>query len=111
MVLAQQHVPGARLVEDIGREVIINLPHAAAEDGTLALFLAELDKRLAEFGIVSYGLSDTTLEEVRSLNSRRRLFHSPLLIAMLRGFFFLSHEVKFIVEKRETSVLFVVRYF
>uniref|UniRef100_A0A3B4DSZ9 ABC transporter domain-containing protein n=1 Tax=Pygocentrus nattereri TaxID=42514 RepID=A0A3B4DSZ9_PYGNA len=48
-------------------EVVINLPHAASEDGTLALFLAELDKRQAEFGIVSYGLSDTTLEEVRRL--------------------------------------------
>uniref|UniRef100_A0A8C9T650 P-type phospholipid transporter n=1 Tax=Scleropages formosus TaxID=113540 RepID=A0A8C9T650_SCLFO len=53
-----------RLVEDVGREVVINFPHAAAEDGTLASFLAELDRRLAELGIASYGLSDTTLEEV-----------------------------------------------
>uniref|UniRef100_A0A8C9TPQ4 P-type phospholipid transporter n=1 Tax=Scleropages formosus TaxID=113540 RepID=A0A8C9TPQ4_SCLFO len=52
-----------RLVEDVGREVVINFPHAAAEDGTLASFLAELDRRLAELGIASYGLSDTTLEE------------------------------------------------
>uniref|UniRef100_A0A8D0CLG6 P-type phospholipid transporter n=1 Tax=Scleropages formosus TaxID=113540 RepID=A0A8D0CLG6_SCLFO len=53
-----------RLVEDVGREVVINFPHAAAEDGTLASFLAELDRRLAELGIASYGLSDTTLEEI-----------------------------------------------
>ncbi|XP_072517055.1 phospholipid-transporting ATPase ABCA1 isoform X1 [Salminus brasiliensis] len=64
VALAQHYVSGARLVEDVGREVVINLPHAASEDSTLALFLAELDKRQAEFGIVSYGLSDTTLEEI-----------------------------------------------
>ncbi len=65
MALAQQYIPDAQLVEDIGREAVINLPHAASEDGSLALFLNELDKRQADFGVVSYGLSDTTLEEVR----------------------------------------------
>lgn len=65
MALAQQYIPDAQLVEDIGREAVINLPHAASEDGSLALFLNELDKRQGEFGVVSYGLSDTTLEEVR----------------------------------------------
>ncbi|XP_001920862.6 phospholipid-transporting ATPase ABCA1 isoform X2 [Danio rerio] len=64
MALAQQYVPDAQLVEDIGREAVINLPNAASEDGTLALFLNELDKRQGEFGVVSYGLSDTTLEEI-----------------------------------------------
>uniref|UniRef100_A0A672M6Q8 P-type phospholipid transporter n=1 Tax=Sinocyclocheilus grahami TaxID=75366 RepID=A0A672M6Q8_SINGR len=64
MALAQQYVPDAQLVEDIGREAVINLPHAASEDGSLALFLNELDKRQGEFGVVSYGLSDTTLEEI-----------------------------------------------
>uniref|UniRef100_A0A8C1KLM6 Zgc:172302 n=1 Tax=Cyprinus carpio TaxID=7962 RepID=A0A8C1KLM6_CYPCA len=63
MALAQQYIPDAQLVEDIGREAVINLPHAASEDGSLALFLNELDKRQGEFGVVSYGLSDTTLEE------------------------------------------------
>lgn len=63
--LAQQHIARAKLVKDVGREAVINFPHTAAEDGTLALFLAELEKRQSEFGIVSYGLSDTTLEEVR----------------------------------------------
>ncbi|XP_056088824.1 phospholipid-transporting ATPase ABCA1 [Rhinichthys klamathensis goyatoka] len=64
MALAQQYVSDAQLVEDIGREAVINLPHAASEDGSLALFLNELDKRQGEFGVVSYGLSDTTLEEI-----------------------------------------------
>ncbi|XP_039512135.1 phospholipid-transporting ATPase ABCA1 isoform X2 [Pimephales promelas] len=64
MALALQYVPDAQLVEDIGREAVINLPHAASEDGSLALFLSELERRQAEFGVVSYGLSDTTLEEI-----------------------------------------------
>ncbi|XP_051767983.1 LOW QUALITY PROTEIN: phospholipid-transporting ATPase ABCA1 [Ctenopharyngodon idella] len=64
MALAQQYISDAQLVEDIGREAVINLPHAASEDGSLALFLNELDKRQSEFGVVSYGLSDTTLEEI-----------------------------------------------
>ncbi|XP_017334205.1 phospholipid-transporting ATPase ABCA1 isoform X2 [Ictalurus punctatus] len=64
VALAQHHISRARLVENVGREAVINFPQAASEDGTLALFLAELEKRQSEFGIVSYGLSDTTLEEI-----------------------------------------------
>ncbi|XP_053093930.1 phospholipid-transporting ATPase ABCA1 isoform X2 [Pangasianodon hypophthalmus] len=64
VALAQHHIARAQLVEDVGREAVINFPHAASEDGTLALFLAELEKRQSEFGVVSYGLSDTTLEEI-----------------------------------------------
>ena len=86
MALTQPHIPAARLVEDVGREVVINLPHAASEDGTLALLLAELDKRQAEFGIVSYGLSDTTLEEVRRLIPSKSFHLSLPLCALLRGY-------------------------
>ncbi|KAL2090306.1 hypothetical protein ACEWY4_014994 [Coilia grayii] len=64
VALAQHHMPEARLVQDLGREAVLNLPHRAAEDGSLALFLAELEKRQLDMGITSYGLSDTTLEEV-----------------------------------------------
>ncbi|KAJ8277432.1 hypothetical protein GJAV_G00075090 [Gymnothorax javanicus] len=64
LALARRHIAEAQLVEDVGREAVINFPHSAAEDGRLACFLAELDKRLGELGITSYGLSDTTLEEI-----------------------------------------------
>ncbi|XP_042560069.1 phospholipid-transporting ATPase ABCA1 isoform X2 [Clupea harengus] len=64
VALAQHHMPEARLVQDLGREAILNLPHRSGEDGSLALFLAELEKRQADMGITSYGLSDTTLEEI-----------------------------------------------
>uniref|UniRef100_A0A667XRW6 P-type phospholipid transporter n=1 Tax=Myripristis murdjan TaxID=586833 RepID=A0A667XRW6_9TELE len=62
--LAQRHIPGVRLVEEAGREGVINLPQTAAQDGSLGVFLAELDQRLNELGITSYGLSDSTLEEI-----------------------------------------------
>uniref|UniRef100_A0A8C7J3L6 P-type phospholipid transporter n=1 Tax=Oncorhynchus kisutch TaxID=8019 RepID=A0A8C7J3L6_ONCKI len=65
LTLAQRHIPGARLVEDVGREAVINLPQKSAEDSSLAIFLTEVDRRQADLGITSYGLSDTTLEEVR----------------------------------------------
>ncbi|KAM6962503.1 phospholipid-transporting ATPase ABCA1 [Aplochiton taeniatus] len=64
MSLARRHIPGARLVEDMGCEAVINLPQVAAEDSSLAVFLSELDQRQAELGITSYGLSDSTLEEI-----------------------------------------------
>ncbi|XP_029285305.1 LOW QUALITY PROTEIN: ATP-binding cassette sub-family A member 1 [Cottoperca gobio] len=62
--LAQHHIPGARLVEESGREAVINLPQTAAKDSSLAVFLSELDLRQTELGVSSYGLSDSTLEEI-----------------------------------------------
>ncbi|XP_034035958.1 phospholipid-transporting ATPase ABCA1 [Thalassophryne amazonica] len=62
--LVQHHIPGARLVEESGREAVINLPQAAAKDSSLAVFLSELDQKLTELGISSYGVSDSTLEEI-----------------------------------------------
>ncbi|XP_038571463.1 phospholipid-transporting ATPase ABCA1 isoform X1 [Micropterus salmoides] len=62
--LAQHHIPGARLVEESRREAVVNLPQMAAKDSSLGVFLSELDQRLTELGISSYGLSDSTLEEI-----------------------------------------------
>ncbi|KAL7396790.1 hypothetical protein ABVT39_011869 [Epinephelus coioides] len=64
LTLAQQHIPGARVVEESGREAVVNLPQKAAKDSSLGVFLAELDQRLTELGISSYGLSDSALEEI-----------------------------------------------
>uniref|UniRef100_A0A667XKN2 ATP binding cassette subfamily A member 7 n=1 Tax=Myripristis murdjan TaxID=586833 RepID=A0A667XKN2_9TELE len=62
--LTEQYLVWVRLVEEAGREGVINLPQTAAQDGSLGVFLAELDQRLNELGITSYGLSDSTLEEI-----------------------------------------------
>ncbi|NXS50705.1 ABCA1 protein, partial [Balaeniceps rex] len=62
--LIQKLVPGSRLVEDIGHEVLFVLPYSGAKDGAFGDLFCELDARLRELGISSYGISDTTLEEV-----------------------------------------------
>ena len=62
--LIQKLVPGSRLVEDVGHEVLFILPYGGAKDGAFAELFRELDARLGELGISSYGISDTTLEEV-----------------------------------------------
>ncbi|XP_039422071.1 phospholipid-transporting ATPase ABCA7 isoform X1 [Corvus cornix cornix] len=62
--LIQKLVPGSRLVEDIGHEVLFVLPYSGARDGTFGKLFRELDTRLGELGVSSYGISDTTLEEI-----------------------------------------------
>ncbi|XP_076143257.1 phospholipid-transporting ATPase ABCA1b [Alosa pseudoharengus] len=59
-----KHVPGARLVEDLGHEITFVLPYASAKDGAFVELFHEMDDRLADLGISSYGVSDTTLEEI-----------------------------------------------
>lgn len=63
------HVPEARLVEDLGHELTYVLPYQSAKDGAFVELFHELDDRLTDLGISSYGISDTTLEEVSSSNS------------------------------------------
>lgn len=62
-----RHVPAARLVEDLGHELTYVLPYSAAKDGAFVELFKDMDDKLADLGISSYGVSDTTLEEVRSL--------------------------------------------
>uniref|UniRef100_A0AAQ5X5J9 P-type phospholipid transporter n=1 Tax=Amphiprion ocellaris TaxID=80972 RepID=A0AAQ5X5J9_AMPOC len=64
LALVQHHIPGARLVEESRSEAVINVPQTAAKDSSLALFLSDLDQKHTELGIKSYGLSDSTLEEI-----------------------------------------------
>lgn len=58
------HVPAARLVEDLGHELTYILPYSAAKDGAFVKLFKDLDQKLPDLGISSYGVSDTTLEEV-----------------------------------------------
>lgn len=62
--LVQRHVPGAVFLESIGQEITYILPYGGARDGTFALLFQELDLAMADLGLTSYGISDTTLEEV-----------------------------------------------
>ncbi|KAM4586967.1 phospholipid-transporting ATPase ABCA1b isoform 3-T3 [Fundulus diaphanus] len=62
--LILRHVPAARLVEDLGHELTYVLPYSAAKDGAFVELFKDLDLKLHELGISSYGVSDTTLEEI-----------------------------------------------
>uniref|UniRef100_A0AAQ4RXI4 P-type phospholipid transporter n=1 Tax=Gasterosteus aculeatus aculeatus TaxID=481459 RepID=A0AAQ4RXI4_GASAC len=59
-----KHVHEARLVEDVGHEITYILPYQSAKDGAFVELFHELDDRLTDLGISSYGISDTTLEEI-----------------------------------------------
>ncbi|NXK13626.1 ABCA1 protein, partial [Herpetotheres cachinnans] len=62
--LITKHVPEARLVEDIGHELTYVLPYKAAKEGAFVELFHEIDDRLSDLGISSYGISETTLEEI-----------------------------------------------
>ncbi|XP_075450764.1 phospholipid-transporting ATPase ABCA1 isoform X2 [Ascaphus truei] len=62
--LINKHVPEARFVEDIGHELTYVLPYEAAKEGAFVELFHEIDDRLSDLGISSYGISDTTLEEI-----------------------------------------------
>ncbi|KAG9486662.1 hypothetical protein GDO78_006835 [Eleutherodactylus coqui] len=62
--LINKHVSEARLVEDIGHELTYVLPYEAAKEGAFVELFHEIDDRLFDLGISSYGISDTTLEEI-----------------------------------------------
>ena len=63
----QQFIPTARLVEEIGSDIVFILPSEGGRDNAMKSFeslFTELDKNLKKLQISTYGLSDTTLEEV-----------------------------------------------
>ncbi|XP_070598469.1 phospholipid-transporting ATPase ABCA1 isoform X2 [Erythrolamprus reginae] len=62
--LIMKHVQEARLVEDIGHELSYVLPYEAAREGAFVELFHEIDDRLSDLGISSYGISETTLEEI-----------------------------------------------
>uniref|UniRef100_A0A8C8YZG7 ATP binding cassette subfamily A member 7 n=1 Tax=Prolemur simus TaxID=1328070 RepID=A0A8C8YZG7_PROSS len=64
LALVQRWVPGARLVEELPHELVLVLPYVGALDGSFAELFRELDRRLGELQLTSYGISDTSLEEV-----------------------------------------------
>ncbi|KAK7490495.1 hypothetical protein BaRGS_00018281 [Batillaria attramentaria] len=60
----KKFVPEAQLVEDNSMEVCFQMPESAADSGQLTALFAELEKVHDVMGVSSYGISDTSLEEV-----------------------------------------------
>ncbi|KAL8582197.1 hypothetical protein ACOMHN_004116 [Nucella lapillus] len=60
----QKHIPEAQLVEDTSMEVCFQLPDTAAKSGQMTDLFTQLETMHDVLGISSYGVSDTSLEEV-----------------------------------------------
>ncbi|OQR74440.1 ATP-binding cassette sub-family A member 1-like, partial [Tropilaelaps mercedesae] len=63
-VLIRRHIEGAALVSSTGVEISFRLPACPDTYSAFEKMCKELDANLDRLGISSYGLSDTTLEEV-----------------------------------------------
>ncbi|KAJ8416454.1 hypothetical protein AAFF_G00357420 [Aldrovandia affinis] len=70
-LLLWRHVPEAIFLESIGQEITYILPYTGARDGTFSLLFKDLDLEMSNLGITSYGISDTTLEEVKGKHTNR----------------------------------------
>jgi ATP-binding cassette subfamily A (ABC1) protein 1 len=57
-------VPEAEMVESIGMEMTYQLPNDKGHTATYEKLFHDLDANLGSLGVLSYGVSDTTLEEV-----------------------------------------------
>uniref|UniRef100_A0A8C6TAP4 P-type phospholipid transporter n=1 Tax=Neogobius melanostomus TaxID=47308 RepID=A0A8C6TAP4_9GOBI len=62
--LVHHHVPQARLIEAIGQEVTFLLPNRDFQPRAYASLFRELEETLTDIGLSSFGVSDTSLEEV-----------------------------------------------
>lgn len=76
--LVHHHVPQARLIEAIGQELTFLLPNRNFQPRAYASLFRELEETLMDIGLSSFGVSDTSLEEVRGKkseenNSKRQL--------------------------------------
>lgn len=82
--LVRRRVPEAVFLESVGQEITFVLPYSGARDGTFAQLFQDLDRDMADLGLTSYGISDTTLEEVR-----RAPADAPLAVFLPPGSSFL----------------------
>jgi len=62
--LVKHHVPEASLVEAVGQELTFLLPQRDFEPRAYASLFRQLEETLSDLGLSSFGVSDTSLEEV-----------------------------------------------
>ncbi|KAF0028277.1 hypothetical protein F2P81_019364 [Scophthalmus maximus] len=62
--LVHHHVPEARLIEAIGQELTYLLPNRNFQPRAYASLFRELEETLVDIGLSSFGVSDTSLEEI-----------------------------------------------
>jgi hypothetical protein len=64
LALIHGYVPDAKLVEEYGSEAIFALPVAMGDTQNFYQMFMDLDTNLSALNVASYGIADTTLEEV-----------------------------------------------
>ncbi|XP_031439935.1 retinal-specific phospholipid-transporting ATPase ABCA4-like isoform X2 [Clupea harengus] len=62
--VVHHHVPEARLIEEIGQELSYLLPNHGFKHRAYASLFRELEETLSDMGLSSFGVSDTSLEEI-----------------------------------------------
>uniref|UniRef100_A0A8C2KP21 ABC transporter domain-containing protein n=1 Tax=Cyprinus carpio TaxID=7962 RepID=A0A8C2KP21_CYPCA len=62
--LVRRHVPEAEFLEVVGQELVYVLPYTGAANGSFASLFKELDLEKSALAVTSYGISDTSLEEI-----------------------------------------------
>ncbi|XP_034470227.1 retinal-specific phospholipid-transporting ATPase ABCA4-like isoform X1 [Hippoglossus hippoglossus] len=62
--LIHHHVPEAKLIEMIGQELTYLLPNKGFKHRAYASLFRELEETLNDMGLSSFGISDTSLEEI-----------------------------------------------
>ena len=62
--IVMSHVPGSYLKESLSSELCFVLPSEARQLGSFKALFQDLEDKSKMFGIKSYGISDTSLEEV-----------------------------------------------
>uniref|UniRef100_A0A672JQI2 P-type phospholipid transporter n=1 Tax=Salarias fasciatus TaxID=181472 RepID=A0A672JQI2_SALFA len=62
--LIHHHVPEAKLIETIGQELTYLLPNKGFKHRAYASLFRELEDTLTDMGLSSFGISDTSLEEI-----------------------------------------------
>ncbi|KAF5880153.1 retinal-specific ATP-binding cassette transporter-like isoform X2, partial [Clarias magur] len=62
--LIHHHVPEARLIEVMGQELTYLLPNKGFKHRSYASLFRELEETLGDVGLSSFGISDTSLEEI-----------------------------------------------
>ncbi|XP_026071559.1 ATP-binding cassette sub-family A member 1 [Carassius auratus] len=62
--LVRRHMPEAEFLEVIGQELVYVLPYTGVTNGSFASLFKELDLEKSALGVTSYGISDTSLEEI-----------------------------------------------
>uniref|UniRef100_A0A8C4P0T0 P-type phospholipid transporter n=1 Tax=Dicentrarchus labrax TaxID=13489 RepID=A0A8C4P0T0_DICLA len=92
--LIHHHVPDAKLIETIGQELTYLLPNKGFKHRAYASLFRELEETLGDMGLSSFGISDTSLEELFDTESA-----GPGSISMCKNCLLFQFKVTFLTKQ------------